>query len=386
MVGDTIVVTTRRPPLLDTARLLPVARIGRFDGPEDYLITTVEAFGIGGYGEVYVADEGIRVFSADGEKVRQIARRGEGPGEVGTVSALEVDSAGRLLAIDIGNRRVAVFDTSGVILDHWRLPDGRPGYGRNAIIPAPGMQTLVQLQPVLDPTQAPQGFPRPVYIRLDSTGLVLDTIFAPARMAELCPTLDDPHYSSGFWQDIREPMFPKVKWTASRSGEFIIGCPAQYAIDRIQPDGTVRRIVLEQDPISEPRNVRRDFVESWEESLSRRNRDWRWQGPRPPERKPYFHKLIAGRAGRLWVWPGHLRESVKGEFPPFTTYWEDPTTGTFDVFEADGRFLGQVLLPEGVVYQWFPGYEAPYFSGDTVWLVRRDSLDVRYVDRMVIEW
>lgn len=386
VIGDTTVVTTRRPASLDTAHLVQVARIGRFDGPEEYLLTGVEAFAVGAYGEIYVADGGIRVFAPDGSAVRQISRTGEGPGEVGPVSGMEVDESGRLLAVDIRNRRVAVLDTSGVPLDHWRLPDGRPGYGRNAIIPIPGNEALLHLNPWLDPSGGPQAFPRPIYVRLDSAGAVLDTVFAPARLTKGCPTLDDSHFSIGFWQDLREPLFPKVKWTASRTGEVVLGCPAKYEIDRVQPDGTVLRISHERDPMSEPAEVRRRFVESREENPPWGNQDWHWEGPRPPENKPYYHQLIVGRGGRLWVWPGHLRVPIKVGTNPVRTTWVDPTTGTFDVFESDGRFLGPVLLPDGVVYEWHPGYEAPFFAGDTVWMVRRDSLDVRYIDRMLIEW
>lgn len=384
VIADTTVITTVRPAALDTAHLVQVARIGRFDGPVEFLLTGIEAFAVGAYGEIYVADEGIRVFSPDGSAVRQVSRRGEGPGEVGFVTGMEVDEGGRLLAYDISNRRVAVLDTSGTVLDHWRLPDGRPGKGRNTIIPLPGGENLLHLNPWLDPIGEPQTFPRPIYVRLDRSGAVLDTVFAPVRLAEGCPTMDDPHFSVGFWQDEREPLFPKVKWTASRSGELVLGCPARYEIDRIQPDGSTLRLIHQRDPMVEPARVRRRFVEVREKN--RRDRGWLWKGAKPPEQKPYYHQMIVGRRGRLWVWPGHLQVPIKRAIPSREPGWQDPTTGTFDVFESDGRFLGQVLLPDGVVYEWFSGVEAPYFAGDTVWTVRRDSLDVRYIDRMIIEW
>jgi len=384
-VGDTTIVTTRRPATLDTAHLVPVARIGRFDGPEEYLITWVESFAVGWRGEVYVADDGIRVFSPDGSEVRRISRRGEGPGEVGPVTGLEVDESGRLLAVDIRNRRVAVFDTSGAVLNQWRLPYGRPGYGRSSIVPIPGNQTLLHLDPPLDPSAGPQGFPRPIFVRLDSSGAILDTVFAPTRLTEGCPTLDDPYFSRGPAQDLRERMFPKVKWTASRGGEVVLGCPAAYEIDRIQPDGMVFRISHEREPTIEPPEVRRDFVERSEATRSQGG-GWKWKGPLPPKQKPYYHRMIVGRDGRLWVWPGHPREPIHLSEFPGKTYWVEPTTGTFDVFDPDGRFLGPVLLPDGVEYEWAPGNGDPFFAGDTVWLVRRDSLGVQYVDRMRIEW
>ena len=385
-IGDTTVVTTRRPASLDTARLVRIATIGRLDGPEDFLIYRLDAFAVGWRGEVYVADGGIRVFSPDGSEVRRIARTGQGPGEVGPVSEMEVDESGRLLAVDIRNRRVAVFDTSGVVLDHWRLPPGRPGYGRSALVPFPGKQTLLQLNPPIDPLGEPEPFPRPIYVRLDSVGMVLDTVFAPARFTEACPLLDDPHFRMSSSPDFREQFFPKVKWTAGRSGEVVIGCPANYEIDRIRPDGTVLRISHRRDPVIEPSKVTKSFVEQAETSIRGTGRDWSWKGPEPPEQKPYYHRLLVGRSGRLWVWPGHPRVPWQSPELPGKTFWLEPTTGTFDVFETDGRFLGQVPLPEGVAYRWGPPYEEPFFAGDTVWMVRRDSLDVLHIDRMLIEW
>jgi hypothetical protein len=181
-------------------------------------------------------------------------------------------------------------------------------------------------------------------------------------------------------------MFPKVKWTASPSGEVIVGCPTEYVIDRIQPDGDVIRISHERDPMIEPDGGRRFFVESWEWVRDQQGHDWHWPGPDPPARKPFYDRLLVGRGGRLWVWPGLPTEPIPNQGPPFGTTWRAPRTGAFDVFDVDGRFLGPVLLPDGAEYRPFPGRQEPFVSGDTVWLIRRDSMDVKYIDRMVIRW
>jgi len=386
-IGDTVILATQRPAKLDTAHLVQSARIGRFDGPEEYLLFGQFQFTVGWRGEVYVAyRDGIRVFSPDGLEVRRIARGGEGPGEVVSPYGMAVDEGGRLLVVDARSRRVAVFDTSGAVLDHWRLPYGRPGNGRSAVIPIPGNQTFLPLNPLLDPRGSPQPFPRPILVRLDSAGAVLDTVFAPSRLTQGCPTLDEPYFSRGYWQDLREPMFPKVKWTASSSGEVLYGCPAVYEIDRVQPDGTVLRVSHEREPMIESEEGRRFFVESWDWISGRSTSGWRWQGSEPPEQKPYFHRMIVGRGGRLWVWPGFPTEPMHDVGPPFGTVWSDPVTGAFDVFDTDGSFLGPVLLPDGAEYKAFPGRWEPFIAGDTVWLIRQDSLDVKYLDRMLIEW
>lgn len=54
---------------------------------------------------------------------------------------------------------------------------------------------------------------------------------------------------------------------------------------------------------------------------------------------------------------------------------------TFDVFEADGTFLGSVRAPDGLSV--FP---EPVFRGDTLWALTRDELDVQRVVRYRVEW
>lgn len=386
-VADTTVVMTWRPAVPDTARLVPVTRIGRSDGPEEHLLWGRYPFTVGGHGEVYFADgDGIRVFSPDGSRVRRIAGRGEGPGEIRFVTGMAVDERGRLLAVDLGNARVAVYDTSGPVLDHWRRPIGRPGYGSSAVIPIPGGETLLPLNPALDPAGPPQAYPRPIFVRLDSAGAVLDTVFAPVRLAEKCPVLEDPHFSGGYWQDIREAMFPMVKWTASRAGEIIYGCPASYEVDRLQPDGRVLRILHHREPTLEPAPSRKAFIEGLEYGMSVTRGAWRWRGPEPPAERPYYDRVIVARDGRLWIWPGYPREPYEPAGFPGRTGWRRPSTGAFDVFAPDGTFLGVVPLPEGADYHPFPGAEDPFIAGDTIWLARRDSMDVLFIDRMLIRW
>lgn len=54
--------------------------------------------------------------------------------------------------------------------------------------------------------------------------------------------------------------------------------------------------------------------------------------------------------------------------------WREPVV--FDVFDPDGRYLGEVRAPEG-----FSLNPSPYIRGDRVWAVVRDELDVSYVVR-----
>lgn len=94
----------------------------------------------------------------------------------------------------------------------------------------------------------------------------------------------------------------------------------------------------------------------------------------------------------MWVWPGApgiSRPSTeeqrrRGQGPRLWSYWS-PTDG-YDVFDADGRWIGHVDTPEGWAARPYPGQMDPYFKGDTIWAVFRGELDVSYIARFEVEW
>jgi hypothetical protein len=96
--------------------------------------------------------------------------------------------------------------------------------------------------------------------------------------------------------------------------------------------------------------------------------------------------VYVGEEGRIWVLvsrPG-VRDSTaapmegSGDFEHAVTTWKEPVA--FDVFDPDGRYLGEVTAPDG-----FQTYPEPRFKADTVWATVEDANGVRYIHRMEIE-
>jgi len=102
--------------------------------------------------------------------------------------------------------------------------------------------------------------------------------------------------------------------------------------------------------------------------------------PPVPDFKPFFHSILVGEEGRIWVrrsWQAEKGEAVQapaqpGREPPPPTSWREPAV--YDVFEADGSFLGSVTLP--------PRVSVSVFRGDHIWGVRRGEFDESYVVRL----
>jgi len=99
--------------------------------------------------------------------------------------------------------------------------------------------------------------------------------------------------------------------------------------------------------------------------------------PPVPDLKPFYRSISVGEQGRLWV--RRYTQAEKGEViqapaqpgrePPPPTSWREPVV--YDVFEADGTFLGSVRLP--------PRVSSFRFRGDRVWGVRRGEFNESYV-------
>lgn len=62
-------------------------------------------------------EELIKVFDAQGEFLRAVGRRGEGPMEFGRAWPTHVDASGRVHVVDTDNRRISVIDQSFTLVE-----------------------------------------------------------------------------------------------------------------------------------------------------------------------------------------------------------------------------------------------------------------------------
>lgn len=88
---------------------------------------------VGPNNSIYIFDNddyAIKVFSSEGEFIRPIGRKGQGPGEFQSMAYLFFLPSGRLFALDIMSTRISLFDPSGKFLEshQWQKPMGRPQY------------------------------------------------------------------------------------------------------------------------------------------------------------------------------------------------------------------------------------------------------------------
>ncbi len=379
-IGDTTVVRTLAGSVWGAeATLVPEVSIGELDGPEEYLFGSIYAIAVDDERQVYVLDaqaQQLRVFDSEGNHLRTLGGRGEGPGELGSAVSVAVLSDGRVLIQDHAGYHVEVYGPDGNYLEQWsyssdgvRYPQKPMSVDRSDRIHVAAART------------SPTRLLVAQVVVLDSDGTHVETLdppgsdFEPPSVEIRFPTPIGGRSSAPY----AVPLTARRYWTVHPNGHFLTGISTGYRINLQRGDG-VLRIERAYDPAPVSAAERSHFTDQLTSGIHRTDPDWSWNGPPVPETKPPFRGVIAGRGGRIWVWMWTEAHAVENDdydpddprSTPVT--WRSPLR--YDAFQDDGTYLGALVVPDEVTYQ-----PDPVFDGDHVWAVARDELGVQRVIR-----
>ena len=374
-IGDTTVVRTVSGSVWKgDAALVPEVAIGEMDGPDEYLFGSVGAITVDDDRNVYVLDDqarNVRVFDSAGTHVRTLGREGEGPGEFKVPIGIAI-SEGRVLVRDPANGRVQLFDLETWEVEEWKYMPS-PYFMNTPLYTDDDGRIYVDIS---DPGQR--------FIVMDPDGTHVDTVPGPEAPGDY-----DAREYRVYYRDERIsaseriPFSPGWYWTVHPTGHFLTALSTAYRID-LERDGEVLRIERNHTPVAVSDEEREHHRQRIVDEMRRFDAGWSWDGPGIPDRKPPFRSLRAGIDGRIWVrlWTEGRRVPNEDHDPsdpgaaPFT--WVQPLR--YDVFEADGTYLGAVNMPEG-----FSLSAPPVFGRSFVWAVERGELGVERVRRYRIE-
>lgn len=364
VIGDTTIVRTVSGSVWgDSVAIIEEVTIGLLEGAEQYQFGTVSDLAVDAAGGIYVFDghvPALRYYDSSGKYVRTLGGQGQGPGEYQDASLGIVvrRSDGRVVMRDPRNMRMNVYNPDGSHSDSWRVESGLFTSDATALDASDHMYLKILTGP------PEQNKPWPVaLLHMDDRGQVIDTIIPPTLPNEP----DEPGN-----------VFAVSKvWTLSPLGGLVVGVNDRYVIDHLRTDGTVLRIMRDIEPV-------RVLAEEKDEHEARNAWMQRTQGqlrmneiPPVPDVKPAYRSISVGQQGRIWVRryveaeKGEVRQAAarQGTERPPPTSWRESMV--YDVFEADGSFLGSVRPP--------PRTSLWVFRGDRVWGVRRGELDEAYV-------
>jgi hypothetical protein len=348
------------------ARLVEEASIGPERGPEDaYLFGNVEDI-TADEDRIYVLDAAVptvRVYDRAGVHLFDIGRRGNGPGELRGPRRFALEpGTERLFVRDDSSSRINIYDRrTGRPVDHWRLFSQGTTSLRMFFTPDGTLYTGAILNLGAPPDQWLMG-----QVAWGPEGVLGDTLapprygFEPWIISALSADGRGGNYS-------RVPFAPDLEWNVGCDRVMVSGVSADYRFEIRRPDGRV--VVAERSRALvgvQPAEA------AWNERAALRNMrqtqpGWAWNGPAIPDHKPAYQVLWPDLSDRVWVVrPGVGREDSTGVEDPlvdpdwyYRRRWHD--TLLLDVFDLDGRYLGEVEAPEGLRFS-----PEPYIRGEDV--------------------
>jgi hypothetical protein len=165
---------------------------------------------------------------------------------------------------------------------------------------------------------------------------------------------------------------PEPLWDTGSDGTLLIALNSDYRIEVRDAEGTLRRVVTkayERRPVTDGEKqtmlvaIRRMMAEQG--GVPPATVDQLLQNASFADHYPALAQVLSGPDGTVWV--QHVRTANEiaesGE-----VNLQDLGSSEWDVFDAEGRFLGVMSLPER--------FQPMRIEGDGFWGVERDELDV----------
>lgn len=321
---------------------------------------TDDLFGVAGLartpgGGLVVVDEGsktVRWFDADGALAGRAGGEGDGPGELRLPQALGIGPGDSVWVYDYAHRRFT-----------WYGAEGGPARVV-PLVPPPPSGVVVGRLAGGDFVLASQfgggagrtGLVRDTvpYVVHDRDGVLLDTLgFFPGR--------ESMHRAEGRRMVMSVAPFARAASHAVVGDAVVVGDQTAHELRVLGTDGALRRIVRWDGGSLA---LTRDDVDAWIDrqvalahSADRAGLRAQLAATPVPERRPAYGWLLPDPSGALWV-------------AEYAQYGLSPAT--WQVFDAEGRWLGAVEMP---------GRFRPRAIGPG-WIagVRKDELDVEHVE------
>jgi len=295
----------------------------------------------------------LLLLNADGERMRQLGRVGEGPGEYASfinLGALAEGPNGEIWLGDIRSRRILRWARDGGVLPAV-VPTVSIGPILNSPLFAGPLQSVWVPAQVRDDPKGPPAADAYGYVRLALSGQVLDSLATPKIVG-------NPPLPSPFWpQWLMHPM---------RDGRVSLARSDGAAV--FLTDAKAGRVVRIEVPVRGTPFLPRERAE-WQALLEFGATRMSLPVPRLPATKPVFARIQVDANGTLlWLQrpvqarpaPPEQRLSL-GDGAPVLSYAEPMA---FSAVAVDGTYLGELAFER-------LGIGRISFAGDAAWGIAR---------------
>ena len=275
-------------------------------GNEETMLLDPRRLDIDQTGNIYIIDSKavqIKVYDPQGNFIRAIGKRGQGPGEFQRPTNIQITAQQNIFVCDPGSRRVIFFSLDGQFIKElsgskmWMFSDAKVDPNGDIV----GSHTIMDQEA------------RTELIRFNSN-------MEPLLTVTSVPIAKIPVFN---------PYFPFIYFGLTADGNVLWGITTEYVFNVVNPEGkTIKKIIKNYDP-----------EKLTKEDQERRAKEiWGEEGPSPdvrvewPDNFPAFQDFVMDEHGWLYVRPYTKEKVEKGVI--------------YDVFDADGRYVARVVLPD----------------------------------------
>ncbi|MGH7500804.1 MAG: hypothetical protein ACREL7_03515 [Longimicrobiales bacterium] len=355
-------------------------RIGTQAGDPNLQFGAITGLDVGSDGSVYVLDtqaRTVRVYDQAGTYLRTIGGPGSGPGELGpTLVSLMLGPGDTVLVPDIMQQRVNRYAPDGASIGQFGIPF-------DAGIPMRWEQTpdrqIVQQVRIMELGGPPSAAAAPVepvdrLLLRAPDGTLTDTLMTFASGA----TFQFRGNSAQIRLFDTEPM-----WAIGLDGTVFFGLNSEFSIEMRTSDGVMQRIVrlpMERKPVTDA--DQQQFREMMSELFA--------QQGLPPETVaqissmiqfaefyPAYSQIMGGPENTMWVQRVRTATEAAASGESFDPQQGDSGSRVWDVFDAEGRYLGPLEMPAR--------FQPLHVTGNTIYGVGRDDVDVQYVVKLRLD-
>jgi len=306
-------------------------KIGEAVGDENYMFSQIRHLAVDKSENIYVSDTKemhIKVFDKNGKFLRVFGKAGQGPGEIGRITNIQLTAKNELLVNDGRNRKIQYFSLDGEFIrskDIGKIRalgvfcDSNENYYIATGTPRP---------------------PNPSYelLKYDSDMNLITTI---AKIPA---------------QDPAKPLNPLMlifRYQVMDDNCLLYGYPASYELQIFNPKGKViKKIIRDYNPVP----VSEVEKEEWQKSI-RLERKIEF-----PRYHPAFTYFIMDDERRIFVHTWEKPDSGEGYFS--------------DVFDSDGRYLAKIPLK----------FRPLVLKKRKIYTIEEDEEGYQYIKRYKVTW
>lgn len=313
-------------------RLVEVARVG---GADEGLASFNEIIDLqlSDDGKLWVLDrqsQSLRLFAADGTPIREVARRGRGPGELSNANGVRRGADGRIWVRDHSNQRIVAFAPDGSVREQVMAPSFGYGWRWDGVVDGDGqMLEMIGVQ---------RGEERVGMLqRRSADGARADTVAMPGTCSELPKPVSAIRGRSGF---ATRPFAPRYMTVIAADGAVWCAHSDEYSVRRFAFGAARhdRQLTLSAPRVPIPRAERDTAIAQMQRTLIRIGGAVEpWDPSSVPRDRGALRWFEEDDTGRLWV----LRQRPDQRFE-------------FDVWDRVGRRIAIVDAPP--LNDYFPLY------------------------------